>query len=124
MKKRMKRLLSMMLVFSLMMSLLSVGAYAETTYLCGKAVHTHAEDCWDCEKKVDLICELHAHDENCVHQHGDACYTQTCEVPIEKLTCVKEAHSHSENCYAVHNHVDGSNCEPGTCAKTQDLICE
>ena len=73
MTKKMKRLFSVMLIVSVMMSMLSVSAFAEDTvpetsfFQCGYAAeHIHTGEDGDCYK-TELICNLHV--------HGETCYT-------------------------------------------------
>lgn len=129
MKKRMQKLFTVMLIISVMMSMMSVGAYASETYYCGLTEHTHTDASGDCyadackkhvhsdgcyegdalvceqETEMDLICglELHAHEPACEHGHNDSCY-----------------HSH-ENCGHVHSSacctIEAGTfaCDPETC---------
>ena len=109
MAKKMKKLSSLILALSLVMSLMSVSAFAEgTEYKCGMGEHTHGDTCYTqqldstkCTKHecvaecavpcaATLVCtkEVHAHEGACAHTHSNAC----CAI-------VEEGHEHSEACY-------------------------
>lgn len=110
MKKRMETLFRLLLIVSVMMSMMSVPAFAESAEMaCGLAEHTHSESCYTttvvCEKHVcteeacetpayqDKICtdEEHAHSiaDDCYHKHAEKCYAQLCEKTTETVDCGK-----------------------------------
>lgn len=128
--KKLKKIFAMMLTISMMMSLLSVNAFAkEDTEGTEKPVgnfkceydyeHQH-DDCdgANCEL-TKLVCEKHVHD--------DTCYTEdelTCGKEIaQDLICKTEEHTHSaaENCWHKHR----TDCYALKCELNDgDLVCE
>ena len=101
MAKKMKKLFSMMLVLSMVMSIV---ANAAGEVICGDTEHLHDDTCKEllCPVEVgtmELKCtEEHEHTEECpaaaAHVHGSTCYGE--------LNCGYIAeHSHDENCYAA-----------------------
>ena len=127
MAKKMKKLLALVLTFAMVLSFVSVGAFAaegsdESEYICGYDVHEHDEACYEqvskCELDEDakvLTCVKgeHEHDAACSHTHVESCY-QTCG----KELCAEE-HEHNEDCHPEHI----ADCTSLVCGMEEGLIC-
>ena len=99
MAKKMKKLLSLVLVLSMIMSIMSVTASAASkTYKCGAEEHTHAAECYELDSAK---CSAHVHNSNCV----DPC---TLEEGKDKI-CTKDEHTHGSGCH-IHEEVCKLNC--------------
>ena len=89
MAKKMKKLFSLVLALSMVMSLMSVAASAaESEYKCGMAAHTHGDGCYT----TSTICGKHTH---------DGC-EEGCTVPVgQDLVCQTEEHEHKAECHPL-----------------------
>ncbi len=144
MAKKAKRILSLVLIFSMMMSMFSMSAYADpvSTWgpaydLCTKEEHVH--DVISCALEIDvatcpamdLDCTLHVHDDTCEHEHEDSCYELICneELVTKDLICTKElghVHSVEKGCYETHDCLVNSeqcNAVPCTVPAVGGVIC-
>ena len=116
MAKRLKKMLAMLLTLAMVLSMMSIPAFAAeggfffasakpvtyegsanedksiaADYICGEEEHKHNDECY----KAELICQLHVHDENC----GADCAQEV----VMELTCGEKEHEHDEDCKHVHN---------------------
>ncbi len=118
MKKRMKKLFTVMLIVSVMMSMMSISAYAAEVsmpYVCGQTAHTHGgPECY----KYDLVCPKHI-------EHGEDCYTEgelTCTTQIAtELACPKTVHEHTD--CTVHEHDEECNVLSACLNNTEGHDC-
>ena len=134
--KKLRKLFAMLLALCMMMSLLSVNAFADEVndggeapaevepvagpvYRCQKDEHPHTDACYTtltCQKVV----------------HSEACYTEgelTCVDHAVTRDLICELHAHDADCYHTHSDVSG-NCyqldckDPGDpdCGKTEETV--
>ena len=97
MKQTMKRVLSLLMVISMLCGYIVLPASAADAF-CGKDAHEHSEECYVttviCGKEGEkgLICDkqTHAHDDSCKHFHNDACKELNC-ADTDKIVCGIEA---------------------------------
>jgi len=126
MAKKMKKLFSMILALSMVMSLVSVMASAEgsSRFNCDcETRHTHGEACYEerlaCTTEKDLVCEKteHTHKDACyaAHTHGETCDEVTCTIEKD-LICGLEEYTHSDACYVAHE------CDE-SCPRESVLTC-
>lgn len=130
MKKKMQKLFAMLLSVCMLMSLLSVSAFAEENnggeeepvgnFKCGFAYeHQHDDnDGGDCDLTV-LVCDKHVHNET-------ACYTEgelTCEETAgQDLICDVAPHTHNPDC--DHSHDSDCYKENLTCTiEVGEKVC-
>ncbi|MBR4860681.1 MAG: Cys-Gln thioester bond-forming surface protein [Firmicutes bacterium] len=115
MKKRMQKLFTVMLIISVMMSMMSIGAYAAEPgtgleFICGKEVHMHDETC-ACGETQDFVCTADEHS-----HEGCECI---CEAEYD-FVCTAEEHSHDETCFALH--VCDETCTYVPCAQNGNSV--
>ena len=103
MAKKMKKLFSLVLAISMLMSLMTLAANAAGTLKCTKEVHTHGDGCYE----QQLTCTKHVHSADCA---------DPCELEVKDLICTKEEHAHKEEC--AHKHVAA--CYPVICESTEE----
>ncbi|MBE6933344.1 MAG: VWA domain-containing protein [Ruminococcaceae bacterium] len=126
MAKKMKKLFSLILAMSMVMSLLSVVASAEghSRYDCDcETRHVHGEACYE-EQNVCGYAEGEQECELALHAHSADCYKLSCEINAEddqpdcgveahecNANCAEDcnlAHTHGENCFHTHSEIGGA----------------
>ncbi len=141
MKKKLQKVFAMLLALSMVMSLVSVSAFAADETYCGYTMeHTHTEECYapactltegeghthsddSCYTDVDVLtCTLEESEE---HTHGEECYTAE-----RQLSCGEEewpAHTHTAECLVPlpsacsvgYEHTHMEDCYAPACTLTE-----
>ena len=126
MAKKMRKVLSLVLALSMVMSLLSVVASAEgSRFSCDcETRHIHGAECYEekitCTTEKDLTCEKteHSHKEECFVEHicGEACDAETCAIEKDRVCDFAEEYAHTDACYVAHVHDE-------SCPRESVLTC-